>query len=289
MRPAEFEEKEYEGPLYVELLMGERALSTPGQVFESHFGVDAAMHTQNPVIWDMLGMRETPPGAILDDFRWGYVWRNRGAKRPLPRFAVNLLIQSKRPTLMARATPAVRDGGVTAPHWRFELDSIQQRLLERVAQKIGHRAVVVYAAAAFDTFDALYRFADEGTLVDNSTFIRATRVSGHSKWNYDSPGARGVATSEPASIEEPTLAELLLEHRNAGGTPERNLIVLERNLVSALVEMSDSSPRATFALRTMDAIRMAPDEESPSQAATRTLLRLKLGLRSLGLEWLVAG
>ena len=43
MRPAEFEEKDFEGPLYNQLLYGGHRLATPGQVFEGRYGIDAAL------------------------------------------------------------------------------------------------------------------------------------------------------------------------------------------------------------------------------------------------------
>lgn len=40
MKPAEFEEKEYEGPLYNQLERGNRLLWPPGQVLEGYLGFD---------------------------------------------------------------------------------------------------------------------------------------------------------------------------------------------------------------------------------------------------------
>ena len=49
MRAAEFEEKDFEGPLYCQLLCGSYNFATPGQVFEGKFGIDAALKVQNSV------------------------------------------------------------------------------------------------------------------------------------------------------------------------------------------------------------------------------------------------
>jgi hypothetical protein len=97
MREAEFEEKDFEAPLYNQLLFGSQLIATPGQVFEGAFGIDAAMSAQHPVVWSWFGFSDVPQGVVLDDFRWGWVGRRHRRVRPLPGFAVNLLIQAKRP------------------------------------------------------------------------------------------------------------------------------------------------------------------------------------------------
>ncbi len=103
MRPAQFEEKDFEGPLYNQLLFGGHRLATPGQVFEGRYGIDAALEALHPLFWDVFGYRNIPKGCCLDDFNWGFIWRRLGRKRPLPNFSTNLLIQSKRPDVLARA------------------------------------------------------------------------------------------------------------------------------------------------------------------------------------------
>ena len=74
---AEFEEKEYEFPLYHELTRSSQYIWTPGQVFEGYFGVDAALKVTTAKIWRKLGYPGPLPGTILNDMRWGYIWRQR--------------------------------------------------------------------------------------------------------------------------------------------------------------------------------------------------------------------
>ena len=84
---AEFEEKEYEQPLNVELLFDrQNLLWTPGQVFEEHFGIDAVLFSGDPRLWILFGYPDIPSGVILDHFRWGYIWRQTHNKRQLPTF-----------------------------------------------------------------------------------------------------------------------------------------------------------------------------------------------------------
>lgn len=45
MKEPEFEEKDFEAPLYNQLLFGSHNIATPGQVFEGKFGIDAALQS----------------------------------------------------------------------------------------------------------------------------------------------------------------------------------------------------------------------------------------------------
>jgi hypothetical protein len=94
---AEFEEKEYEFPLYHQLARVSQNVWAPGQVFEGYFGVDAALKVTTAEIWRKLGYPAPLCGVVLDDMRWGYIWRRRGGPRQLPTFNLNLFIQAKEP------------------------------------------------------------------------------------------------------------------------------------------------------------------------------------------------
>ncbi len=74
MKPAEFEEKDFEGPLYNQQLLGSQHLATPGQVFEGSFGVAAVLAAMHPEFWRMFGYSAVPRGVNLNNFRWGFVW-----------------------------------------------------------------------------------------------------------------------------------------------------------------------------------------------------------------------
>jgi hypothetical protein len=62
MEHAEFEEKDFEGALYHSLAAGFPHLWTPGQVFEHHFGIDAALHT----VKQPTSQRSRKPGRFAD-------------------------------------------------------------------------------------------------------------------------------------------------------------------------------------------------------------------------------
>ena len=49
--PADFEESEFRGPLFNQLLRGNNLLWEPGQVFEEHIGIDYAALVENELFW----------------------------------------------------------------------------------------------------------------------------------------------------------------------------------------------------------------------------------------------
>lgn len=61
----EFEEKEYEGPLNNELLLGDPRIWSPGQVFEKYMGIDSALFVGSQLFWEFL---EKPIGVNSPQF-----------------------------------------------------------------------------------------------------------------------------------------------------------------------------------------------------------------------------
>lgn len=89
-RPSEFEEKEFEAPLYNQLECGTRLVWSPGQVFEQYVGFDRALFLYDPALWRFFGVVTAPRGVFLDRFHWPF-WRER-PRRGLPDFRLNLFI-----------------------------------------------------------------------------------------------------------------------------------------------------------------------------------------------------
>ena len=200
---AEFEERDFETPLYNELMFGSCRIATPGQVFEGKFGIDAALEALHPLFWDLFGYYDVPKGVILNDLRWGFVWRRLGNnKRELPTFNTNLLIQAKRPKPLLRVSAILKRYGFRPIYWRFEITEHQQEILEKVSRKLRRRALIVYASPAFHTLNELYDYTVAKTIVENTNFVKVERLHNHKKWNYYQPGTSGVAYSEPEFIKD---------------------------------------------------------------------------------------
>lgn len=280
MKEAEFEEKEFEGPLYQQLLAGSPYIFTPGQVFEGHFGIDAALTVQSPMFWSYFGQSLPRPGIVLDDYRWGFMWRPLGKRRVLPNFSVNALIQAKRPDVLEGKRGDFAAHGISGQYWRFFIREHQQQILERVSRVLSNRALVLYASPAFDKCDELNQHIGAGNIVDHSCFISVGRLTGHSSWNYDAPGTKGVAASKLESIEEPSLPERLselLEHYDEGAKAGKELKQLHTTFVEVITELVKENGLARFILKRHAVLVDAVHDVNPKHTGETTAF-LGLGL-----------
>ena len=192
MENSEFEEKEYESPLYQELLDGSSLIWTPGQVFESKVGIDCAVYTKSAKFWSIAGICE-PAGINLDQIEGSTFIDNASQVRALPNFDLNLFIQAKRPHQMARSREDLKIRGISKPYKRFSLTKHQQELLENLSDSLGNKAHVCYASPNFVSQKSLYSSIVSKTMVSRSTFPPASILKGHTKWNYNTSGTTGVA------------------------------------------------------------------------------------------------
>lgn len=242
---AAFEEKEYEIPLNSQLILGNQNIWTPGQVFEGNFGIDAGLLVLREDFWDIVGYPNVVEGIILNDFRFGYLWKKLGQTRSLPTFKLNLFLQIKRPEKLIRRTSSLKSLGLNSPYWRFEIKEHQQELLNKLKIKLGNRVFVAYACAAFDKLTELYSFTENGTLIENSTFVKIERLNSHHKWIYDKGGSEGFAMSKPEFIRE---EESLFQEINSkvksfeieNDNPSENLQFISKVIIEICEESKDS-------------------------------------------------
>ena len=249
---AEFEEKDFEAPLYNELRFGSHRIATPGQVFEGKFGIDAALEAEHSLFWDLFGFYDIPKGVVLDDLRWGFIWRRLGNKRRLPTFNVNLLIQAKRPKPLSRVSPVLKSYGFRSIYWRFEITEHQQEILEKVSQNLRRRALVVYASPAFHTLDNLYDYTEAQTIVENTSFVKVERLHNHKQWNYYQSGTSGVAHSEPEYIEDVPFYSMIEQAREISQKNDdfsENLRFLHNMTIESCLEIQEHNPIAKYYLR----------------------------------------
>ena len=262
---AEFEEKEYENPLNTQLLLGNSNIWTPGQVFEGNFGVDAALQATRRDFWRIVGFPHIPSGVVLDHYNFGYVWRRLGRNRPLPTFKLNLFLQAKRPDGMQYRPAELRSHGLQSPYWRFETKTHQQDLLFKLKKKLSNRAFVAYGCAAFHHYNDLFAHITNGTLVENSTFVKVERLKGHHKWIYDQPGSIGFAMSEPEFIKdnylfdeiEKSIKTFAIETDN----PSNNLKVLSNAIIEICEESDQKSALSNEILNRYQGNRKAIDSD----------------------------
>lgn len=256
MKPAAFEEKEYEAPLYNQLESHPNVWA-PGQVFEAHIGIDRASLVNSPRFWRLLGRRD-PAGVFLNRYDLDFIWRNR-ARRPLPNFRLNLFIQAKRPKYFKTPPSHMRAAGMSNRGWCFDVNADQQEALEKVAARLGGRAAVVYASPTFHTFSQLYAHTKLGTVIDNSTFPDVSFLTGHSRWYYDVPGGTGMANPNPEFHDGPSLEQIIERlHANREGESDNaaeQLRNLSKSVIDALHVGSERNARVAFYFDELRAIQ----------------------------------
>ena len=233
--PAEFEEKEFEIPLYNELANGSPFLWSPGQVLEQSLGIDGAQLTYDATLWKLLGLgQQIPRGVPLN--RLASLLRRR---RLLPSFRCNLLLQIKRPYYMMNRTNGYHG---SCPYYRFTLDHDQQVVLERVATKVADRAFVGYMSPAFYKLTDLYNYIVTSSLVLQSTVVEVNLLTNHRHWAYDRPGTHGVACSDPKEINGEPLTDIIekLIDINYGNKFLNDNEVSKERINKELKELADS-------------------------------------------------
>lgn len=290
MKNAEFEEKEYEAPLYNQLLGGSPRISTPGQVFEFAFGVDACLDALNPAFWSAVGLPVPPGGVVLDRLPLSWVWRVFGRRRRLPTFAVNLLIQAKRPDYLKGPRSDFKSLGIRGGYWRFFTTAHQQAALVKLSKSLGQRAMVVYASPAFHSHVALYQYTDSCELIENSTFVTPDKLVGHKSWNYDRPGTSGIAASILSGFNGPDFLTLLKE-RISESRPEEADVAL-KVIAAAVEETVDSLGRNPIATRYRSIVSRASDEggiREDSKPGITEFQRSLAFFNLVGLTWFAAG
>jgi hypothetical protein len=215
MKRAEFEEREFETPLYNQLRAGKNHVWSPGQVLEQHVGFDYSLLCVDSYFWALHGLQSYPGGFILEELRHIEFWKRRSINRALPNFSLNLFLQAKRPEVRTRLPKVLKNQSISAPYWRFSIEPNQQRVLEALAKATKGKSLVCYATPAFDRLNQLYAHTKNGSLVSNSSFPEADWLIDHNAWNYDKPGAIGIANPDPSRKEGSELPERIDQLRKA--------------------------------------------------------------------------
>jgi len=242
MAHAEFEEREFETPLYHQLKVGNGSIWSPGQVLEHHVGFDYSAFCVDSYFWAIHGIREPLDGFRLEELFRRRFWRRRDLHRPLPNFSLNLFLQAKRPEVRKRLTKALKGSLLNAPYWRISLDSSQQQTLDALSGATSGKALVCYATAAFDRLSQLYSHTIQGTIVPNSSFPQASWLTGHDAWNYDSPGATGVANASPERIEgQPLAVQIDALVRENSDVRDEGYDTNLKSLVGSVVRVAEES------------------------------------------------
>ncbi len=204
MPDCEFEEKEYETQMQIELARppaGRRYLTPAGQHVEKLLGFDAAADPDSDdPIWAAMEI-ERPEGVrLLPD-----VFADDAADQPdvarLPLLPVSLLLQFKRPYRVLQRRGGSPPAAIPVPTYRVEVDADQHAVLRRLEAELPGQALVRYAAPAFHTVAELEAARLRDQAVERSTYVAPSTIDLHTYWFYEGPGTVGWANPEPARLE----------------------------------------------------------------------------------------
>lgn len=250
---SDFEEGEYRGPLFNQLEKGSHLIWEPGQVFEKQIGVDRASLCLNDYLWNLHGYSSALGGSVLRGKSFGYIWGTSKPNKVLPDFSLNLFIQAKRADYSSQSNSHLHPY-IKGEYWHFEITSHQQLALEQLEVELGSNSLVVYAAPVFHRQQELYNHTSNQTIVNNSTFPKASSLKGHSKWYYDRAGTSGVANPEFDYIEgNDLLGSIEAERREKGDFNKSNMIEnlqkLSKSIRNVVESQSDSFRASQFAFQ----------------------------------------
>lgn len=294
MATCEFEEREFEAPLYHQLVTKTNHVWSPGQVLEQKLGIDYALMCEDPKLWGLHGL-SSPLGVSLHQL----AYHLPHIKRSLPNFSLNLFIQAKRPQPRVRATKKLKDHGLKSPYWRFTTTPHQQSRLDNLATVLGADALVCYAAPVFHRLTQLNAHTISGSVIANSTFPKASMLSSpHKAWNYSVPGVVGLANTEPTFYEEPSLEQqiqTLLQERSRRLEEDdafalNSLASLVRESVSLDTQEADSRS-AIFSMRAerIDFAFAPFPSNARSASITRDYLHVANYVGTFNMMWLTIG
>lgn len=218
---AEFEEKTYEQYLTHELITHHRFFP-PGQVFENILGFDVAIHTSNPLFWQLFPRYRAPlPGVQLQNLWWTQLQHRI---QSLPPFKFNCFIQAKRPEFIVSHT-AKEYRFWRRSYFRYDTFPSQQSALESLASNTAGHALVVYACPAFHSASQLWSAV--GNVIARSNFAEVAKLHNHSRYSFVSQGNTGIAHSDPERITSLPFNEAIANLRNREGARDNISFLIE--------------------------------------------------------------
>jgi hypothetical protein len=116
-------------------------------------------------------------------------------------------------------------------------------------------------------------------------------MNGHSDWNFDEPGRRGVATSKPEPIDDPPLGSEI-DRVAARSTDQAALETLEsfyNSVVGVLRENAEGNATAAFLIRRHELISSVVSDLGVTRREILPFVTLGNIFSHLNLDWFVIG
>jgi len=215
----EFEEKTYEQYHNIELLGKSNIFFPPGQLQENILGFDSVLFSKNKNFWKLW--RKIPlwreflwrfwslilEGVYLDNIFWEDL-REVIDKEIKVKFKFNVFIQYKRPEYL-KSNRSKEFIYWKRPYYRYDIDIHQNQILSQIERQANDKAIVIYGAPAFHTFNDLFKYFGEGKLVENSNYVKPSTLDNHQRWTYVNSGTEGWAFSEPERKESIKLIDYI--------------------------------------------------------------------------------
>lgn len=177
-----------------------------------------------------------PHGIRLDERDWGNFAYEMD--RLFPGSYFNLFVQHKRPEFIK--SPRGKERAYwRKSYYRFNIDSQQQKLLEKLENSSSSNAVVTYACAVFYLMNDFCCHLKNESLIQSSNFVRPSRLTGHDRYTFDTPGSCGQAFSQHEFIEDSALSERIAERISEGGQPLSELIGLAARAATETMATDD--------------------------------------------------
>lgn len=164
---AEFEEKQYEQLLNMELGENRRIFPT-GQYFENTAGVDVALFSRRIAFWRLwffTPIIQPKRGVHLDSGFWDDLTSEWNSPRYPIKYRCNVFLQHKRPEYVTRGKSEELKHW-RKPFFRYLIDEHQQDILSKLEQRVSNDALVLYSCPAFWQKNDLWSFADGGKLIE---------------------------------------------------------------------------------------------------------------------------
>ena len=151
------------------------------------------------------------------------------------------------------------------PYFRYEIYEKQQKILERLSETVGEKALVIYASPAFVTQKEFWENVNNETMIENSNFCKAKELQGHHKYTYIHGGRHGIAFSEPEEVDSINLKEEIsklrelsegassnIEYTNKLATKLENIILESDDDLSQIYRMRLAKFRESELLASVD-------------------------------------